>query len=105
MRRYASMRRQVEFNRLRERGRRVSSGPLTVYRAEPKVSDRRSVVGITVGKPVGKAVVRNMVRRRLAAILDQALEGRRLRLLVIARPAAATARFDDLRNAIARALV
>jgi ribonuclease P protein component len=106
MRPYASLRRQVEFNRLRERGRRVSSsGLLTVYRAELRASERRSVVGITVGKPVGTAVVRNKVRRRLAAILDQALEGRRMRLLIVARPQAATAHFEDLRNAVHRALV
>ena len=48
-------------------------------RAAP--ADRTAVVGITVTKPVGKAVVRNKVRRRLAAILQQMLAGRRLRLL------------------------
>jgi ribonuclease P protein component len=105
MRRYASLRRRAEFNRLRERGRRVASGVLTVYRADPRPGDRASVVGITVGKPVGKAVVRNKVRRRIAAILHEALEGRRLRLLVIARPAAAKTAFADLRNAVQRALV
>jgi ribonuclease P protein component len=105
MRRYASLRRQAEFNRLRERGRRVSSGPLTLYRADAWPGDCRSVAGIAVGKPVGKAVVRNKVRRRLAAILDEELEGRCMRLLVVARPQAATARFDELRNAVHRALV
>ena len=104
MRRYASLRRTAEFARLRQRGRRIASGVLTVYRDRPLVSDRTSVVGITVGKPVGKAVIRNRVRRRLAAILQEALAGRRLRLLVVARPLAAEAAFGDLKRELERAL-
>jgi ribonuclease P protein component len=105
MRPYASLRRTVEFSRLRQRGRRVSASALTVYRGEPLKADRASVVGITVAKPVGKAVVRNKVRRRVAAILQQLLAGRRLRLLVVARPSAAAAPFAQLRNELERALV
>ena len=105
MRSYASLRRSWEFTRLRQRGRRIATAALTVYRADPLASDRSSVVGITVGKPVGGAVVRNTVRRRLAAILREALAGRRLRVLVVARPSAAAAPFAQLRNELQRALV
>ncbi len=105
MRPYASLRRAVEFSRLRQRGRRFNAGALTVYRADPLSADTTSMVGITVAKPVGKAVVRNRVRRRVAAILQQLLAGRRLRLLVVARPAAATVPFAQLRNELERALV
>ncbi|HTZ53869.1 MAG TPA: ribonuclease P protein component [Candidatus Acidoferrum sp.] len=105
MRRYASLRRTAEFARLRQRGRRFNTGALTVYRSEPNASDRTAVVGVTVAKPVGTAVVRNRVRRRVAAILHEMLEGRRLRLLVVARPAAAAAPFAQLRNELERALV
>jgi ribonuclease P protein component len=105
MRRYASLRRSGEFSRLRQRGRRIATGALTVYRADPYPSDETSKVGITVGKPVGGAVVRNTVRRRVAAILREALAGRRLRVLVVARPAAAAAPFSQLRNDLQRALV
>ena len=105
MRRYASLRRRGEFARLRQRGRRYSAAALTIYRAEPLRGDQKSVVGITVGKPVGKAVIRNKVRRRVAAALQHLLAGRRLRLLVIARPGAALAPFAQLRNELERALV
>lgn len=104
MRRYASLRRAADFNRLRQRGRRISAGALTVYRAEAAAGDRTSVVGIAVGKPVGKAVVRNTVRRRVAAILRDALAGRRLRVLVVARPMAAEVSFSVLRRDLERAL-
>lgn len=105
MRPYASLRRAAEFNRLRSRGRRINTPALTVYRADAFGSDPRSVVGITVGKPVGGAVVRNTVRRRVAAILREELVGRRLRVLVVARPSAALAPFASLRNELQRALV
>jgi ribonuclease P protein component len=105
MRPYASLRRAAEFSRLRQRGRRFTAGALTVYRADPLRTDRTSMVGITVAKPVGKAVMRNKIRRRVAAILQQMLTGRRLRLLVVARPAAAAAPFAQLRNELEAALV
>ena len=105
MRSYASLRRSWEFTRLRQRGRRIAIGALTVYRADPFPNDKTSVVGITVGKPVGGAVVRNTVRRRVAAILRETLKGRRMRVLVVARPAAAGTPFAQLRNDLERALV
>jgi len=105
MRPYASLRRTADFSRLRQRGRRIAAGALTVYRSEPYKADQTSIVGITVAKPVGKAVVRNKVRRRVAAILRELLAGRRQRVLVVARPAAAAAPFAQLRNELERALV
>jgi ribonuclease P protein component len=105
MRRYASLRRPADFSRLRQRGRRYSAAALTVYTADPLARDRTSIAGISVGKPVGKAVVRNRVRRRVAALLHELLAGRRLRLLVVARPPAADAPFAQLRNELERALV
>lgn len=105
MRSFASLRRSADFARLRQRGRRVASNALTVFKADPHPRDRSAIAGITVGKPVGKAVVRNLVRRRVAAILHEALAGRRLRILVVARPAAAEASFAQLRNELERALV
>jgi ribonuclease P protein component len=98
MRRFASLRRQADFARLRRRGRRASSPILTLYRGDALPGDGGSLVGITVNKSIGKAVVRNKVRRRLAAIVDDALEGQPpMRLLVIPQPAAAQAGFAALR--------
>ena len=105
MRRFASLRRQADFIRLRRRGRRASNPILTLYRSELLPGDVTSLVGITVNKSIGKAVVRNKVRRRLAAIVDDALDGRQpMRLLVVPQPAAAQAGFDALRAAFAAAL-
>lgn len=105
MRHFASLRRQADFVRLRRRGRRASSPILTLYRADAFPGDPESLVGISVNKSIGKAVVRNKMRRRLAAIVDDALAGQPpMRLLVIPQPAAAQAGFAALRMEIATLL-
>jgi len=72
-------------------------------------------VGIVVSKKVGKAVVRNRVRRRireaLRAVLRERLEPRAyyrqlasFDIMVLVRPAAATADYRQLKAALERAL-
>lgn len=76
---------------------------LALYRA-PFAGDR-SRAGITVGSAVGKAVVRNRVRRRIAAALHELLSARPPeRLLVVAKPPAAGADFRRLRSDLQLAL-
>ena len=105
MRCFASLRRQADFARLRQRGRRISSPILTFYIVDAGPRDPRSLVGITISKAIGKAVVRNKLRRRLAAILQEALGDRRpLRLLIVAHPSAADAPFAALRSGVTSAL-
>ncbi|HEY5225423.1 MAG TPA: ribonuclease P protein component [Methylovirgula sp.] len=90
MRSFASLRRRADFARLRQRGRRASSKTLTIYVTDALAGDPTSLVGITVNKSIGKAVARNKLRRRLAAIVNEALApSGAVRLLVVARPAAA----------------
>jgi ribonuclease P protein component len=105
MRRFASLSRQADFARLRRRGKRVSTKSLLIYRSDPFPSDPISLVGITVSKSIGKAVIRNKLRRRLAAIIDDALgQQAAMRLLVVARPGAEGAVFGDLRAELGSAL-
>jgi len=105
MRRFASLRRVGDFARLRRSGRRTASANLTFFRGDAAASDPRPLVGITVSKSVGKAVTRNLLRRRLAAIVHDALAPQaRLRLLIVARPCAAAAPFSALRDEVRRVL-
>ena len=105
MRSFASLSRQADFARLRRRGKRVSTKSLVIYRSDPLAGDPASLVGITVSKSIGKAVIRNKLRRRLAAIVDEALaQGTFMRLLVVARPGAAELPFGDLRAEVTSAL-
>jgi len=105
MRRFASLRRRADFARLRQRGRRIARATLTIYRSDAAPGDPTSLVGIAINKSIGKAVVRNKLRRRLAAILhDELAEHRAMRLLLVARPAAAAAGFNALRDDVGAAL-
>ena len=105
MRRFASLRRRGDFARLRHRGRRIATKNLTLYLTDALPGDATPLVGITVNKSIGKAVVRNKLRRRLAAIVDEALvRERAIRLIVAARPAAADLSFAALRDELAAAL-
>lgn len=105
MRPFVSLRRPAEFDRLRRRGRRTATDALTVYRSDSQQADLLSVVGFTVSKAVGNAVVRNLVKRRLAAITGEMLVGRQPeRLLFVAKPPAAAASFQDLREQVRRAI-
>ena len=105
MRRFASLRRRGDFVRLRQRGRRIATKTLTLYLTDALPGDPMSLVGITVNKSIGKAVVRNKLRRRLAAIVDETLaHDRAIRLVVAARPAAAVLSFAALRDEVGAAL-
>jgi len=105
MRRFASLRRQSDFARLRRQGRRLPTKSLIIYRSDPLPGDSSSLVGITVSKSIGKAVIRNKLRRRLAAILHEALAPHgTMRLLLVARPSASQAGYAGLRAEIATAL-
>src|SRR5579871_1888376 len=105
MRRFASLRRQADFARLRRHGRRISTKSPVIYRSDSLPGDIRALAGISVSKTVGKAVLRNKLRRRLAAILHDALAERdTMRLLFVARPLAAGASFRDLRAEVTSAL-
>ena len=105
MRRFAALRRQSDFARMRRQGERFSTHSLTIYRSKPLHGDVATLVGITVSKSIGKAVVRNRVRRRLAAIVHDALRpGTLMRLLIVVRPAAVPATFNQLRAEVTSAL-
>ena len=74
-----SLRGRGDFARVRRRGKRIQTRSLAIYSLMRESGESR--VGIVVGKTVGKAVERNLVRRRIRAAL--ALEGRSARDLVI----------------------
>lgn len=104
MRWYERLRRQAEIAYIRRRGKRATALTFTAYLAELACSRPR--IGITISKAVGKAVVRNRIRRRLRGILDgtSLFLPERCGLLLVVRPEAAPASYDRLAGELAGAL-
>jgi ribonuclease P protein component len=86
---------------VRDESPRVWAHPLLVLYVAPNDLDRTRV-GITVSSRVGKAVVRNRVRRRLREALRARLDllGAGNDLLLIARPPSARASWAELCSAL-----
>jgi ribonuclease P protein component len=68
MRTYQSLRRRSDFARVQRRGTRAVGRLFVVLSLAGRDASR---IGITVGKPIGNAVVRNRLRRRVKAVLDR----------------------------------
>ncbi|MCH8195006.1 MAG: ribonuclease P protein component [Chloroflexi bacterium] len=92
------LRRKAEFALIQREGRRWSH-PLLILRALPN-DCQTTRFGFVVSRRVGKAVVRNRVKRRLREIarchpIDEGWD-----VLFIAKNKAAAASFADLRQAV-----
>ena len=92
------------------RGRRARRGPLVVHLILPDEQLRPSGAGarggVVVGRRVGSAVTRNLVKRRLRELLRAELADLPAGSLVVVRalPSAAEASFARLRSALAGAM-
>lgn len=91
-----SLKKNHEFLRLYNKGKSASSPLLILYcRRNGK---RMTRLGITVGKKVGKAVVRNKLRRRLRECyrINEDLFARGWDIVVVARAKSRDASFAEL---------
>jgi ribonuclease P protein component len=98
MRWYASLRRSGEIAYVRRAGRHVGRSTLSAYGTGAAQPGTR--VCITVAKTVGCSVLRNLVRRRIRGALDRfapdPADRAGLRIVIVARPAAATEPYERL---------
>lgn len=99
-----SIRDRAGFDRVRTTGRSAKVRHLAVNVVV--ASDGLPVrLGMAVGKPVGGAVQRNLVRRRLRAIVAEVADQMSGTMVVIrAFPGAADVSFAELRLSVQRAL-
>jgi ribonuclease P protein component len=96
------LRSTVDFERIQGQSR-TRAHPMLLVRYRPNELDRTRY-GISTGRRVGGAVVRNTVRRRIRAILRR-LEGEvqpGWDILLVARPSAADASQAELEQVITR---
>ena len=84
------------FRRLYAKGRSLASGTVVLYCR--RNGSRENRLGLTVGTKVGKAVVRNRIRRRLREIyrLNEGRFRRGWDLVAVARSRAAEADYREL---------
>lgn len=98
MKHTVSIKRNHEFQRLYAKGKNTASPYLAVYWRKNRLGANR--LGLTVGKKVGGAVVRNRVRRRIREIYR--LHERELTtgcdLVIVARVKAAFSSYQQLEN-------
>jgi ribonuclease P protein component len=99
-----SIRSRRTFDQLRRSGRRGRSGPLTVsYRPEPAWD--RPEVGYAIGRRVGNAVVRNRLRRRLRAIVNEQAPTLPVgAYMVVSGPGGPGLRYDEPKVAMSQAM-
>jgi ribonuclease P protein component len=105
MRPYQSLRGRREFALVLRKGRAVPAKHLIVIAFSPRMPATRSTrIGIVITKKVGKAVVRNRLRRRCKAILDAAAAADSgIWYVVQFRPSAAVLPYAHLRDMLAGA--
>ena len=98
-----SMKNNYEFRRLYSKGASAAAPYLVLYARKTGRGTNR--LGITVSTKVGKAVVRNRVRRRIKEIyrLHEHEVRRGLQLVIVARNRAAGASYAQLEQSFMRA--
>jgi ribonuclease P protein component len=97
MRDHHHLRKSSDFRRVYSARRRRDGRLLAVYSLPNQLTHAR--VGFAVSTKVGGAVVRNAVKRRLREVLREWLEEaghHRLDLVIVARPEAGAAGFQEL---------
>lgn len=91
-----SIKKNYEFHRLYSKGKCAGSAFLVVYCRHTKRNANR--LGVTISKKLGKAVVRNKIRRRIREIYrtneDKLLPG--FDLVIVARKGSVQATYWDL---------
>jgi ribonuclease P protein component len=100
---YLRLGRSSEIAFVRRKGRTAGGPTLAAYAVGERSGATR--VAITVSKAVGNAVTRNLVRRRIRGALDGCTPPPSgLRLLLVAKPAAAGAPFAGIARDVVAAL-
>ena len=99
MKKTTTLKRNYEFRRVYNKGKSGVSPFLVVYARPNRGANNR--LGVTVSTKLGKAVVRNRVRRRLREIyrLSQPEMKRGYDVVLVARSRAVTASYSELARA------
>lgn len=91
-----TLKKNYEFRRLYSRGKSTSTPNLVLYVRKTKRDTNQ--IGITVSTKLGKAVVRNKIRRRIREIyrLNEHRMKRGLQIVIVARVRAVSSSYSQL---------
>ncbi len=92
------LRRSADFGRVMRRAR-LRSRQRLLHMAATESGREATRVGFSVSRRVGNAVRRNLVRRRLRAIVRQLPIADGFDIVIVAQPLSAEATYDELRAA------
>ena len=100
MKRQYRITRANDFKRVRQNGKAYAH-PLVVILVSKEPGDQKRI-GIIVGKTVGIAVLRNLVKRRIRSIADELIQkiNRNADILIIAKPPIIAADYYQIRQVI-----
>ncbi len=100
MREFTSINENREFMFMYRRGKSFAADCIVIYFRKNNKSHIR--LGITVTKKVGKAVVRNRVRRRIREAFSELCPGisRSCDIIIVARTKAAESSYSEIRSAM-----
>ena len=102
MRREQRLTRTKDFATVYRKGRALSSRLVVLRLSANGLAGNR--YGIVAGRAIGKAVVRNRLKRRLREAIGSLALGGGWDIVIIARRPAADADYDRLRQSVARLL-
>ncbi len=99
------LKKRCEFLSIQRRGLRFKIGNLIVIARPAQKTPKTAKIGFTVTKKVGKANVRNLVKRRLRHLSRENFScWRKYQIVVLARPSSAEATFMELKSDFLAAL-
>ena len=92
------VKKEREFQKVFQEGASFANRKFVVYRLEPS-GQKHFRVGISVGKKVGNAVMRNQVKRKIRAILQELKNDLPpIDFIVIARQTTKDLPYDEIRS-------
>lgn len=98
------LRKRKEFAYIYRKGEKFYSSNITLYKIGSKYSTPR--IGVSVSNKIGKAVVRNKIKRQLREIVRQYVpEIKNCNLIFVAKTTITNTNFQTLQNEVRQILI
>ena len=97
------LRKRKEFAYIYRKGEKFNSDNLILYKISSKYTTPR--IGFSVSNKVGKAVIRNKIKRRLREIMrENIVKIQKCNLIIVAKPSITELNFSEIKTEIQQLL-